>query len=145
MHSQVSTKQTHLHPHTRKHWFHGLCEWNNYIEYVGRDKIATFLANDTFKSTNYTKKALILFKYGWDLPSFSGDHQQDHQCLWLLLCYSFVLSFIACILLGIKLLLLLLLFATSIPISNKATLVQIMAWGLTGNKPIFLNQELSND
>ena len=29
---------------------------------------------------------------------FSGDHQQDHQCLWLLLCYSFVLSFIACIL-----------------------------------------------
>ena len=40
---------------------------------------------------------------------FSGDHQQDHQCLWLLLCYSFVLSFIVCILLGIKLLLLLLL------------------------------------
>ena len=38
---------------------------------------------------------------------FSGDHQQDHQCLWLLLCYSFILSFIACILLGIKLLLLL--------------------------------------
>ena len=38
---------------------------------------------------------------------FSGDHQQDHQCLWLLLCYSFVLSFIVCILLGIKLLLLL--------------------------------------
>ena len=49
---------------------------------------------------------------GW-LPArwasgFSGDHQQDHQCLWLLLCYSFILSFIACILLGIKLLLLLL-------------------------------------
>ena len=41
---------------------------------------------------------------------FSGDHQQDHQCLWLLLCYSFVLSFIVCILLGIKLLLLLLQF-----------------------------------
>ena len=39
---------------------------------------------------------------------FSGDHQQDHQCLWLLLCYSFILPFIACILLGIKLLLLLL-------------------------------------
>ena len=39
---------------------------------------------------------------------FSGDHQQDHQCLWLLLCYLFVLSFITCILLGIKLLLLLL-------------------------------------
>ena len=38
---------------------------------------------------------------------FSGDHQQDHQCLWLLLCYSIVLSFIVCILLGIKLLLLL--------------------------------------
>ena len=37
----------------------------------------------------------------------SGDHQQDHQCLWLLLCYSlFILSFIACVLLGIKLLLL---------------------------------------
>ena len=40
---------------------------------------------------------------------FSGDHQQDHQCLWLLLCYTFILSFIACILLEIKLLLLLLL------------------------------------
>ena len=39
---------------------------------------------------------------------FSGDHQQDHQCLWLLLCYTFILSFIACILLEIKLLLLLL-------------------------------------
>ena len=39
---------------------------------------------------------------------FSGDYQQDHQCLWLLLCYSFILPFIACILLGIKLLLLLL-------------------------------------
>ena len=40
---------------------------------------------------------------------FSGDHQQDHQCLWLLLCYTFILSFIACILLEIKLLLLLLI------------------------------------
>ena len=45
----------------------------------------------------------------WWASGFSGDHQQDHQCLWLLLCYSFILSAIACILLGMKLLLLLLL------------------------------------
>ena len=39
-------------------------------------------------------------------PGFSGDHQQNHQRLWLL-CYSCILPFIVCILLGIKLLLLL--------------------------------------
>ena len=71
----------------------------------------------------------------WWASGFSGDHQQDHQCLWLLLCYSFILSFIACILLGIKLLLLLLLVPRS-PIDNKPALVQVMAWHRTGNKPL---------
>ena len=63
--------------------------------------------NKRVSNPHHSLKNIILF---W-LPArwatgFSGDHQQDHQCLWLLLCYSFILSFIACILLGIKLLLL---------------------------------------
>ena len=80
---------------------------------------STIIVDD--KCTILTKRNLkcivigsVLLKGGssW-LPAqwasgFSGDHQQDHQCLCLLLCYSFILSFIACILLGIKLLLLLL-------------------------------------
>ena len=52
------------------------------------------------------KNRIFFWLPAWWASGVSGDHQQDHQCLWLLLCYSFVLSFIACILLGIKLLLL---------------------------------------
>ena len=59
----------------------------------------------------YFTKRTFCWHHVW-LPArwasgFSGDHQQDHQCLWLLSCYSFILSSIACILLEIKLLLLL--------------------------------------
>ena len=76
--------------------------------------LRTVLSNFRFTlwgpAPHHSLKNRILF---W-LPArwasgFSGDHQQDHQCLWLLFCYSFILPFIACILLGIKLLLLLLL------------------------------------
>ena len=76
--------------------------------------LRTVLSNFRFTlwgpAPHHSLKSRIFF---W-LPArwasgFSGDHQQDHQCLCLLLCYSFVLSFIDCILLGIKLLLLLLL------------------------------------
>ena len=36
---------------------------------------------------------------------FSGDHQQDHQCLWFPSCYNVTrVFFIVCILLGLKLL-----------------------------------------
>ena len=75
--------------------------------------LRTVLSNFRFTlwgpAPHHSLKNIIFF---W-LPArwasgFSSDHQQDHQCLWLLLCYSFILSFIACILLGIKLLLLLL-------------------------------------
>ena len=38
----------------------------------------------------------------WWASGFSGDHQQDHQCLWLLYCYPCMLTFIACNYVGNK-------------------------------------------
>ena len=110
---------------SKRHW-----RINNYHDYprmyqVKYDaSLRTVLSNFRFTlwgpAPHHSLKNRIFF---W-LPvrwasGFSGDHQQDHQCLWLLLCYSFILSFIACILLGIKsiLLLLLILFCTAIETS----------------------------
>ena len=55
----------------------------------------------------YCQVHLLWLPARW-ASGFSGDHQQNHQCLWFhscYTCYSCILSFIVCILLGIKLLL----------------------------------------
>ena len=95
------------------------------------------------KAVNLTAFKVSFWHYNYPL-GFSGDHQQDHQCLCLLLCYSFVLSFIDCILLGIKLLLLLLLLLISLPLvmpSQNSTIIDSCTgyhyWLNIGNKVVW--------